>query len=137
AVGPGGFLLGRLLLLRQVLGQLQRQRVTNRHRLVAAHDHEVFQALDERRGDVRIDRGRALVDRADQPARPVDADEPDVGEAFGSAYPRPQLSAVDAVDLLGGDAVVEQLLADFRPYLVPNALGTRRGEDPELQPALP
>ena len=51
-----------------------------------------------------------LEDAAHHPARAVDADEPDVGQAVRGAHPGAQLDAVLAVGLLGGDAVGEQRL---------------------------
>src|SRR5262249_20746414 len=107
-----------------------------RHRFVTAVDHEVVQALHQWWCDRRIDRGRTLVHRPDQPPRAVHADEPDVGEPFGGANPGPELLAVVAVNLLGRHTVVEKLFADLRAYLVPDALTARRGEHAQLQRAV-
>src|SRR5205823_893952 len=97
----------------------------------------VAQAVGQRPGrGGRIDGGRSLVDRPDHPARPVDADEPQVLQALRGAYPGPQLRPVLARFLVNRDTLAEQRLADVGARLVPDVLAARRGERGQLQHAV-
>ena len=78
--GVGRLLLG-LRLRGQVLRQRQRERLAHRHRRRTPVDDQAVQHRVERRGRDRVGGRGSLVHRAHHPARPVDADEPDVGEA--------------------------------------------------------
>ncbi|GFJ88784.1 hypothetical protein Prum_024260 [Phytohabitans rumicis] len=120
-------------LLGELPRQPQRQRLTHRLRLVSPVDDEAVQARDQRAGVHRIGRRGTLVHAAHHPARPVDADEAQVGQALGGTDAGAQLDAVLAVDLLGRDTVVEERLADLRTDLFPDALGTRSREHAELE----
>ncbi len=131
-------LLERFLSLR---GQPQLQDVPRRHRVLAAHHHDVPEDLLEQAGGLAAARGRAGEQAAQEPARPVDADEADQPQSGGGlpllgGYLGDELSAERPLDLLSMPARGFYLPGDLGPDVIPQRGPPGRGERLDLHLAV-
>src|SRR5580693_10678627 len=121
--------------------QAQLEDVARRHRVLAAHHHDVPEHLLEQRGRLAAGGGRPGEQAAHEPARAVDADEPDQPHARGRlpglrGNVCHQLDAERSHRLLAPPAGAVHLGRDLGPDVIPQRALPRRGERLDLHLAL-
>ena len=134
------FLGGHLLLhgLPGLLGQLDLEQVAGRHRVVAADHHHPGEGLLERPGRRGVRGGRPGDHAAQEPARPVHAEEPDrlqpaLAERRVPGHPGVQFGAERPAGFLAAPAGLGHRGGDLLPHVVPQPTALGRGERLQLQ----